>query len=298
MYRRQSRFNSLLLTEQCNSNCIMCSQPPKTADDRFLVDAYRQAIPLMAKETVELGITGGEPTLLGSDLWDLLTDCRDHLPDTDIHMLTNGRRFSSLETCRSLASIAHPGLVLGIPVYSDLAALHDFVVQAAGAFDQTIRGLLNLTRFGIRIEVRVVLQRHTVGRLPQLARFLCRNCPFIEHVALMGLELMGYARGNLEAIWIDPVDYQASLRDAVDVMAGQGLNVSIYNHQLCVLDRELWPFARQSISDWKNEYLPACAECAVESLCGGFFASSKRRLSRGIAAIHHSEFTAPVTAVE
>src|SRR5258708_21316036 len=27
MYRRESRFNSLLLTEQCNSDCIMCSQP-------------------------------------------------------------------------------------------------------------------------------------------------------------------------------------------------------------------------------------------------------------------------------
>jgi len=29
MYRRWANSNSMLLTEQCNSNCIMCSQPPK-----------------------------------------------------------------------------------------------------------------------------------------------------------------------------------------------------------------------------------------------------------------------------
>jgi hypothetical protein len=64
-----------------------------------------------------------------------------------------------------------------------------------------------------------------------------------------------------------------------------GLNVSIYNHQLCVLDRELWPFARKSISDWKNEYLECCGQCAVLDECGGFFASSKLRRSRGIAPV-------------
>src|SRR5690348_1913289 len=40
MYRRASACNSMLLTEQCNSYCLMCSQPPKTGDDRYLVDAY------------------------------------------------------------------------------------------------------------------------------------------------------------------------------------------------------------------------------------------------------------------
>ena len=34
----------------------------------------------------------------------------------------------------------------------------------------------------------------------------------------------------------------------------------IYNHQLCLIDRALWPFAVKSISDWKNEYHPECLE--------------------------------------
>lgn len=57
------------------------------------------------------------------------------------------------------------------------------------------------------------------------------------------------------------------------------MNDSDYSHQLCVLNLSLWTFARQSISDWKNEYLPLCDNCAVPDRCGGFFASTTLRNS-------------------
>jgi len=105
------------------------------------------------------------------------------------------------------------------------------------------------------VEIGVVLHTQTVDRLPQLARFIARNLPNVDHVALMGLENMGYVKMNLQALWIDPVDYQRPLRAAVESLAGAGLSVSIYNHPLCVLDRTLWSCAKRSISDWKNEYV-------------------------------------------
>ncbi|RZM18807.1 MAG: His-Xaa-Ser system radical SAM maturase HxsC, partial [Pedobacter sp.] len=33
LYRVNSPHNTLLATERCNSNCLMCSQPPKDKDD-------------------------------------------------------------------------------------------------------------------------------------------------------------------------------------------------------------------------------------------------------------------------
>jgi His-Xaa-Ser system radical SAM maturase HxsC len=176
--------------------------------------------------------------------------------------------------------------MIGIPLYSDIAHIHDFVVQAEGAFDQTIHGILNLKRYGIRVEVRVVLHHQTVDRLPHLARFIARNLRCVDHVALMGLEIMGHVKMNIDALWIDPVEYQPELCEAVSELSRRRMNVSIYNHQLCVLPRELWPFARKSISDWKNEYLDVCDDCAVKQRCGGFFSSAKIRCSEHIAAIH------------
>ncbi len=279
MYRRASAFNSMLLTEQCNSYCLMCSQPPKAGDDSYLVRAYLEAIPLMSPDTCELGITGGEPTLLSEGLLEVIRTCKECLPDTALHMLSNGRLFNYLTLCREIAAIGHPDLMIGIPLYSDLPHRHDFVVQADGAFDQTIRGMMNLARCGVSVEIRMVLHRETVDRLQQFARFVARNLPFVDHMALMGLEMMGFVRMNLDALWIDPADYQAQLRLAVAHLQQHGLNVSIYNHQLCVLDRQLWPVARKSISDWKNEYLDECHGCTVQDRCGGFFASSSVRHS-------------------
>lgn len=240
---------------------------------------------LIPPTTRDLCITGGEPTLLGEGLLRIVSACKEMLPVTRLHMLTNGRLFYYRDAARQLAAVGHPNLTLGIPLYSDHAAMHDYVVQARGAFDQTMVGLHNLARFRQPVEIRVVIHKGTVERLPQLAEFIYRNCPFAAHVALMGLELMGYVKTNLKALWIDPLDYHPQLEAAVRFLSSAGMNVSIYNHQLCVLPRALWPFSRKSISDFKNVYLDECRECSVLERCGGLFKSGERIHSRGIAAI-------------
>lgn len=289
VYRRASTSNSLLLTEQCNSYCVMCSQPPKSGPDGFLVDVALSAIPLFDRATAEIGLTGGEPTLLGDRLFEVLDCLRTNLPETAVHMLSNGRRFSDLAFTAEFSRHLPADFMAGIPLYSDLAYTHDFVVQAANAFDETIRGILNLACCQVPVEIRVVVQAANAGRLIELSEFLVRNLPFVAHVAFMGLEMMGFARPNAEAIWIDPAEYRDRLAAATRLLSDAGIPVSVYNHQLCTLDRSLWPFARKSISDWKREYLPECAECAVQQECGGFFFSSMSRRSRLIGPIGESE---------
>ena len=167
--------------------------------------------------------------------------------------------------------------MLGIPIYSSIDYEHDYVVQAKNAFDETMIGLHNLGRYGVKVEIRVVIHKLTFSRLPETAEFIYRNLPFASHVALMGMELMGFAVPNLEDLWIDPYDYQEELSTATNYLASRGMNVSIYNHQLCVVPEEIWPFCRKSISDWKNQYLDQCRECCVRDQCGGFFTSSLKR---------------------
>src|SRR3989442_1360607 len=200
-------------------------------------------------------------------------------------MLSNGRRFADREYAAGLAQVRHPDFMVGIPLYSDVASHHDFVVQAIGAFDQTMVGFHNLARYGVRIEVRIVVHKQTYERLPKLAEYIYRNLPFVEHIAFMGLEMMGYTKTNLKTLWIDPFDYQDVLEEAVSRLALPGMNVSIYNHQLCVLRRPLWRFARKSISDFKNIYLDACQECAVLEDCGGLFKSGEQIHSQHISAL-------------
>jgi His-Xaa-Ser system radical SAM maturase HxsC len=257
----------------------MCSQPPKEIDDSWIVDDVLASIPLIDQAEQEIGFTGGEPTLLGDDLFRILRAMKSYLPRTAIHILSNGRLFAQPEFVKRYADIRHFDMMVGIPLYSDVSTIHDYVVQSDGAFDETIRGILNLKRHNQKVEIRVVVHRQTYARLPQLAEFLARNLTFVDHIALMGLEITGFTRANLDSLWIDPIDYQQELYRAVSFLSDSRMRVSIYNHQLCILDKRLWSFARKSISDWKNEYMPECIGCREKENCGGFFASAKIRYS-------------------
>jgi His-Xaa-Ser system radical SAM maturase HxsC len=287
LYRRASRYNFILVTEQCNSLCLMCSQPPKSIDDSHRLAEHLRLIDLIDPSTEELGITGGEPTLLRDGFLQLIARCRERLPATALHVLTNGRLFFYRSFAEKLSALAHPDLVLGIPLYSDIDSRHDTIVQAPGAFEQTVIGLHNLDRYDVRVEIRVVLHALSIPRLPKLATFIARNFPFASHVVLMGMEMFGLVHKNLNELWIDPADYQHELRDAAEILCNAGMKVSIYNHQLCVLDPRLWPLARKSISDWKNVYLPECNGCEALHRCGGFFQSGTRIRS---ALIHPLSF--------
>jgi His-Xaa-Ser system radical SAM maturase HxsC len=285
LYRRASKHNAFLVTERCNHYCLMCSQPPRDVDDGWILDEIADCIELVDPATETIGFTGGEPLLEWPRLIALLAALRDRLPDTAVHVLTNGRAFSSDEVASAWAAVGHRRLSAGIPLYSAVDHLHDYVVQALGAFDETVLGILRLKDKGQRVEVRVVLHAVTAPRLRETCAWLARNLPFVDHVALMGLENTGFALANQALLWIDPLDYQADLACGVDMLRAAGVNVSIYNLPLCLLDRSVWDVAVQSISDWKNGYLPECNGCAVRSRCAGFFSTGRPRISRGIRPV-------------
>ncbi|MEJ2884361.1 His-Xaa-Ser system radical SAM maturase HxsC [Pedobacter sp. GR22-6] len=291
LYRVNSHQNFLLATERCNSNCLMCSQPPRDREDiYYLHNLHQKLIPLIPKDCLELGITGGEPTLLGNLFYELLAKIQSELPNTDVHCLTNGRSFAWKNLADRLGAMKYNQLMLGIPLYSDDYKTHDFIVQAKDAFNQTVQGLYNLAANNVRLEIRVVLQKQSIPRLKKLAQYIYKNLPFVEHITFMGLEHQGYTPFNIDKLWVDPVDYMEELGEAVTFLSDKDMNVSIYNSQLCLLPEELWQYTRKSISDWKNVYLDECKTCGVVDECGGLFASGQKKHSEFIKAITNHFF--------
>jgi His-Xaa-Ser system radical SAM maturase HxsC len=173
----------------------------------------------------------------------------------------------------------------GIPIYASVDHVHDYVVQARNAFDETVLGILKLKERKQRVEVRVVLHAITAPILDETCRWLSRNLPFIDHVALMGLENTGFAIANDDELWMDPLDYAQQLQRGVETLSKAGMNVSVYNLPRCVLPRPVWPHAIQSISDWKNGFIDNCSDCVERPNCSGFFTTGRPRYSRGIAPI-------------
>ena len=225
-----SNDNALFITSQCNNRCVMCCQPPLLRND---LDGYFQKnmalIDSAPRELRSLGITGGEPTLLGDRLFELLRHVRTKLPETEIHLLTNGRAFADKEYARKLAECGEEKILLGVPLHADSAGDHDTITQVKGSFEETMLGLYNLGRYDIGIELRAVITKMNYRRLPKLPDFIYRNLPFVEFISLMGLEYTGYTIKNREAVWIDPMDYQAELTQAVLELRDWRMDVSIFN---------------------------------------------------------------------
>lgn len=283
-----SNDNVLFITSQCNNRCLMCCQPPNNNDD--LERNYIKNIALVNSAPLSLpslGITGGEPTLLGDKLFTLINHIKEKLPDTEIHLLTNGRAFADLNYTKKFMQCGTEKILLGIPIHSDCSIDHDYITQTIGSFDETMLGLYNLERCGFDIELRIVLNKITCQRLSQIANFIYRNLPFVRYVAFMGIEYTGYTIKNHKLVWIDPLEYQSELENAVCELSRWGIDVSVFNLPHCVLSKALWKFSVKSISDWKNEYAEFCDECSMKNECCGLFSTSRKH-SIGLRPINLS----------
>ena len=283
LYEIKSSHNAIMATELCNHRCIMCPQPP-ILKEKDKTSFNLKLISLFDKGTTEVGITGGEPTLIGDNLFVLIKHIQKQLPKTAISILSNGVKFAERDYAKKLAILGHHDLQIDIPLFSDIANEHNRIVGAK-TFYKTIQGLYNLAQFRQRIGIRIVVHKQTYKRLPQFADFIYHNFPFVSQVAFMQMETIGLAKENIDDLWIDPYDYNEPLREAILLLANRGMNPYIYNAQLCVLPEDIRCFAIQSISDWKDIYLSECDGCSLKGQCAGFFASNKNHHSLHINKI-------------
>jgi len=268
LIRAGSRHNSLLVTEQCDQLCLMCSQPPKKAHhDRF---AHFEAACRLAASGSVIGLTGGEPTLHLEPLLAMLERLLGDRPDLAFHILSNGQHFDAENVAR-LTGRLRTNIVWGIPLYAADALLHDRIVGKPGAFERLTESLAHLLTAGARIELRTVLLRDNLGTLGGLARFVALYLSHIEQWSLMGLENIGFARRRWDDLHIDLRTEFAPVAAALDQASLHGIPARLFNIPLCHIPPAFRSFAVASISDWKQRFAPACGRCAARSDCAGFF---------------------------
>lgn len=88
--------------------------------DDWLLDNARELIRLLPASTPGIGFTGGEPTIYGERLIELLRLCRNLLPDAGVHLLSNGRRIADFGFASAWAGVDNRRMMVGIPLYGRL----------------------------------------------------------------------------------------------------------------------------------------------------------------------------------
>lgn len=279
LFRENDQHHTVFLTNRCNSNCLMCSQPPTPDDDSWLVNEAYQVAVHMGVSPISLGFSGGEPLLLGERLRETLDTFISRHPTTQFELLSNGRLFANKELANQLLMNLENKVTWMIPLYGHADFLHDFIVQSHGAFEETLAGLLNLHASNQAIQLRTVLIQPVLEHLPIFCEFIGKNLPFVHEVALMACEPIGFALANRKLTDIDLRDWKDQLTESIKVLERLQINVILMNTPLCAIPEELWIYARKSISDWKRKFEPECDECLVKNDCAGLFSWHKKDIT-------------------
>lgn len=276
LYRESDLHHGLQMTNRCNSYCLMCSQPPTPQEDSWMVQEAIDVIRHLENSPAVLGLSGGEPLLLGHHLRTVLDSVANMHPSTRVEILTNGRLLENSDQSKLLLDGLNTPTTWLVPLYGHADFLHDFVVQAPGAFEQTIAGLLNLQQYHQPIQLRIVLIRPVLEVLPELCMFIGRNLPFVKEVALMACEPIGFALANREHCEVDLLEWEDVIQQAALQLTRHSLRFLFMNTPLCALPKPLRRHAHRSISDWKNVYTPTCDTCDMKPDCSGFFSWHER----------------------
>lgn len=275
VYRDSDKHHSIFLTNRCNSYCLMCSQPPTTHDDSWLVNEAIDIVSHIKTSPITLGISGGEPLLLHDSLKVVINRITEHHPETRIEVLTNGRLFSQAHVSQSLLEGRDAPVSWLVPLYGHADFLHDYVVQSHGAYEETLEGLLVLQKYRQPIQLRIVLIQSVLQELVGLCTFIAHNLPFVREVALMACEPIGFALANKEECNVDLASWSDTLLAATKELDRREVPYIFMNTPLCALPKSLWHFSHQSISDWKNTYADECMDCIVKNKCSGLFSWHK-----------------------
>ncbi|MFZ5905536.1 MAG: radical SAM protein [Chloroflexota bacterium] len=225
----------LAVTYRCNNDCPHCynlSHPPPLpagegpgARGELSTDDWKRVL----DRTWELGIphivfTGGEPSLR-NDLPELIAHAEKNGQITGMN--TNARRLSNP---RFVEQLVNAGLDhVQITVESCDAAIHDKMVNAKGAFPQTIKGLQNALASRLFVMTNTTMLRDNVHTIPDTLDFLAdlgvptiglNALIYAGHGASVGtglpekdlMPLLETARAKTEArgqrlIWYTPTQY-------------------------------------------------------------------------------------------
>ncbi|MDO1583608.1 His-Xaa-Ser system radical SAM maturase HxsC [Rhizobium oryzicola] len=269
LIRGDSNHNTLLVTEQCDQLCIMCSQPPK----KHHIDLFPQlhAAASLAPQGAYIGISGGEPLLHKRALFEMLLSLSRQRSDLKFHVLTNGQHFDTQDRAL-IEEIGVDRILWGIPLYAADGQLHDEIVNKEGAFDRLLKSFSVLFEAGASVELRTVVLEQNYQVLPELASFVGTTLPFVERWAIMQLESIGFGRKNWSSIFRDTSIDFSSIARCINIAVARDVPVQLYNFPLCSIPARYREYAPATISDWKNKFEAFCDDCSSRHRCGGFFA--------------------------
>lgn len=219
----------LAITYRCNNDCAHCyNARPRNYPELPTEKWYQVLDQLWAIGIPHIVFTGGEPTLR-SDLPQLIAHAEHNGQITGIN--TNGRRLSDRNYVESLVSAGLDHVQITMESYD--ASIHDTMVNAHGAWKQTVAGIRNV------LETPLYVMTNTTMLTPNSST-LGKTLDFLAEIGVptVGLNALIYSgRGATVNSGISETDLPALLQLAREKTSAHDQRIIWYTPtQYCNFD--------------------------------------------------------------
>jgi radical SAM protein with 4Fe4S-binding SPASM domain len=158
----------LAITYRCNNDCSHCYNARPRDYPELSTKLWFQILDRLWEYGIpHIVFTGGEPTLR-NDLPELINHAEHNGQITGIN--TNGRRLSDRNYVKNLvdAGLDH----VQITLESNNPEIHDMMVNARGAWNQTVAGIQNVLETPLYVMTNTTMLRHNSPYLAQTLDFM------------------------------------------------------------------------------------------------------------------------------
>ncbi len=259
----------------CNDNCISCPVPRrKNKENPTFKDILREVNDIL-KISKHIELNGGEPTLR-KDLLRILEYISQKNPE-EVGLLTNSQSFYYKDFAKKISKIPHLKIVTTL--YGPNAKIHDSITRTPNSFRYKIRGIKNLIKNNVPLEIRILLHRLNYSYFDQIADFLINNFDskdFVK-VIIMNPKLTEQAKKNERLVAIKLTELAKVLENPIKRLIKNGYKVELYHFPNCVLPSSLFGLSKGlTVENSEVTFLKKCKDCAYKKKCSGVWGSYLR----------------------
>lgn len=185
----------ILTTTGCNARCFYCYEKgtkPVTMTAETADKVVRYIVKHRGDEKVSLKWFGGEPLVNAKVIDQICTElCEQGVPFRS-SMISNGYLFDAdrVQRAKDLWQLRSVQITLdGTELIYN--RVKDYVYRGVNAFERVLQNIAMLTAAGIRVSIRLNVDKHNIGEMTELVQLLHQRFGTNEHLSIYSHELFG-----------------------------------------------------------------------------------------------------------
>lgn len=263
------------LNYECNNNCLSCIMERKFLYSKTrTIEKIKKKIDHILSYSDHIEFNGGEPTIR-KDFFEILKYASQKKAK-EIGIISNGRMFSYPQFVKKLTNIQINNLKIEISLYGPDSKIHDSITRAPGSFNQAIKGIRNLIKNNISVELRVIINKLNYRYLEEIAEFIISNFNKDEllRIVFINIKYFGIAFDNQNLISYKITEAFPYVNKAVNKLLNKDFKINLFHFPHCILPKDLWDLSLGVTAEKPEIVFPKeCNSCSQKLDCSGIWKS-------------------------